>query len=391
MMLILSLKSSRQFAPLIALLFALTLSCIYPTHDSDRAETLDERYSVWQYLSVFSIYQDKIPDDPWRYSPEELFDIINDTLRGHRYTDYVDYDYYDDDFDDWGFIRADVTVVPYDNSTLYLHIPIFHYLTLWDFQDHIPTIAAYENIIIDLRENPGGFLDVCHDMLSEFLPYGTEFIKDSSRFYDPQSRRGFTRSEVLKTTNKNPRLLNKNIVVLINENSASAAEVMASALRDAAGAYLVGSQSHGKGIGQYYIPRTGRKELSITVMRLSGLSLRTGDYHGIGLVPDDMPEGCMEEADPIMREELDIYLNNLLENDPELYEYYLEDPDFYETTIKYWSEQYCAQKVLIPYSTPSAPKMTSMAGQAARLAKQSRTANRRPVGMFIRLEPDLLK
>jgi hypothetical protein len=229
-------------------------------------------------------------------------------------------------------------------------------------------------------------------MLSEFLPYGTEYINMTESVYDFQSRQGLTISEVAKTTNKNPRLLNKNIVILISGNSASASELMASALKDAlAGTQLVGSQSYGKGMGQYYIPRIGRKELSITGLHVSGLSSRTGDYHIIGLAPDDMPEGCMEEADPIIREDVDVYLNNLLENDPELYEYYLEDPDVYETVVKYRSEQYCAIKILDPSYTHSAPKSASMAEQAARLAKQSRTANRHPVGMFIRLEPDLLK
>jgi hypothetical protein len=162
-------------------------------------------------------------------------------------------------------------------------------------------------------------------------------------------------------------------------------------LKDAASAHLLGSQSYGKGIGAYTFPREGRKWLIVTAFRASGLSPRTGDYHGIGLVPDDMPEGCMEETDAIMREEIEIYLSELLVSDPELYEYYLKDPDFYETTVKYWSEQHCAIKIFDPSYTHSAPKRASLAEQAAGLAKQSRTASRRPGGMFIRLEPDLLK
>jgi hypothetical protein len=379
------LKPSKLFALLTALLLTFALSCIYPTHESGEAERLDERYSVWQNLSVFSFYQDKIPADPWKHSPEELFDMINDTLRGQRYTDYV---VYSDDPDDWEFVRADIIIGFYSNSILYLNIPTFSIFTFWDFEDYIPIIKEYQNIVIDLRDNSGGSADVCHAILSEFLPYGTEYINQTGRFYDHQLRQGFTKTEILKTTNRNPQLLNKNIAVLINENSASASELMASALKDAADAYLLGSQSYGKGIGQYYIPRSYRNVLSVTAFYKSGLS---ADYHRVGLVPDDMPEGCMVEADSIMRERLDRHLNDLLVNDPELYEYFYEDPDFYEITVKNWSEQYCAQKKLVPSYTLSTPESASMIEQAAQLAKQRRTANHRPVGMFIRLEPDLLK
>jgi len=405
-------KTSRLFTIPTSLFFVLALSCVYPTHDNDRAAQLEEWHSVWQYLNVFSIYQDKIPPAPGKHSPEELFDMISDSLGGIRYTEYVDdrLGWDDDDWDDWwdniGFVWCGITSPIMTRSTLIFSIPTMHDCILDDFNYYMDFISGFQNIVIDLRDNLGGYLDVAHHILAEFLPYGTEYIHETGRYYDRELRQGFTESRKLKTTIKNPRLLNKNVAVLMNGNTASAAEILASGMKDAHGAYLIGSQSYGKGIGAGEYKRTGRKTLRITTHGLSGISSRTGDYHKVGLVPDDVPEEYVIEAEPILR----VRLDQAIERNPDVYGDLLDDTAAYEETLKYWLEDYSAIKMLDPsYTLPpldpapqgGMPKsaewqrqereIEAMALKAYRMAKRARTADLRPRGTIVRIEPDLLK
>lgn len=94
-----------------------------------------------------------------------------------------------------------------------------------------------KGIILDLRGNPGGLLDASVDMASVWLNQGEMVL---------QEKRG---NEVIKTyfAKGNPILNGIKTVVLINEGSASASEIVAGALRDNGAATLVGAKSFGKG------------------------------------------------------------------------------------------------------------------------------------------------
>lgn len=92
-----------------------------------------------------------------------------------------------------------------------------------------------EGIILDLRGNPGGYLESAVDMASEFLDEGVVVIEESSE-----------KKENFETTRKG-KLLNKKMIVLIDEGSASASEIVAGALKDRGRAKLIGMTSFGKG------------------------------------------------------------------------------------------------------------------------------------------------
>ena len=98
-------------------------------------------------------------------------------------------------------------------------------------------------LILDLRDNPGGFVETALQITSEFINQGNILIEESgdgSRHYYPSQGNGIA--------------LNIPLVVLINQNSASAAEITAGAIQDHLRASLVGTTTYGKGSVQNWIP-----------------------------------------------------------------------------------------------------------------------------------------
>lgn len=96
-----------------------------------------------------------------------------------------------------------------------------------------------EGIVIDLRENPGGLLQEAVLTASVFLPEGEVVVSTKSRTQG---------DNVYKTEGGN--LPQRPLVVLIDRNTASAAEILAAALADDGGAKVVGTRSYGKGLFQ---------------------------------------------------------------------------------------------------------------------------------------------
>lgn len=112
-------------------------------------------------------------------------------------------------------------------------------------------------VILDLRNNPGGYLQSAVDTASEFLTTGTLVVSEE-------------RSDGSKTDFKVERLgllINMPVVVLVNEGSASASEILAGALRDGRKANLVGEKTFGKGTIQEPLQLEGGSGLHITIAR----------------------------------------------------------------------------------------------------------------------------
>lgn len=125
-------------------------------------------------------------------------------------------------------------------------------------------------IILDLRNNPGGYLDSSIDVASLFMERGVvvkEKYKDG-------------RIEELRTTLPQQFFKNK-IIVLINEGSASASEIVAGALRDSRQAIIIGKRSFGKGSVQEIENLSNDSALRITVAKWLTPSGLTIDKEGI--------------------------------------------------------------------------------------------------------------
>lgn len=160
-------------------------------------------------------------------------------------------------------------------------------------------------IVLDLRNNPGGYLDGAVYIAGEFLTAGKLVVSQVS---------GDGTREELKV-NRNGRLLKNNLVVLVNEGSASAAEIVSGALRDHNRAKLVGMKTFGKGSVQSPENLPDGSGIHITVakwLRPSGVWI---DKKGI--VPD--VEVKPEKIDPDkprdtkLEIENDVQLNKAIE------------------------------------------------------------------------------
>jgi len=349
---------------LSAVLLSSALSCIYPVYDG--VMDISEQQSVWQYLSVYSIYQDRLPDECGDNTPKDLFDIIDDRLRGTRYTGYADDRPRSGSAALAGSQANSGNMLKITDSTAYLRIPDFLENALGDFNACRSNLESFQNIVIDLRDNGGGYLYATDSILGEFLPTGTEYISTRHRIYDGKILKGITVDwENSKNQKENPRLTNKKISVLINGGSASASEIMASALKDRANAHLLGiAATYGKGIGQVVIPRSGRKTMSITFMQIRGVSDRTGNYHEKGIEPDTIPEFLKKEAEDSC---------------------YLAELNLVDQSL------YCAVKLM----EPSAPgeKIFDAAQKIwyGGMMRKKQEAEPGPIGVYVVTEPDPLE
>ncbi|MCX6703987.1 MAG: S41 family peptidase [Candidatus Woesebacteria bacterium] len=134
--------------------------------------------------------------------------------------------------------------------------------------------VACKGIIVDLRNNPGGYLQSAVDIAGDFVSMGTTVVIQESG--------DGTRQEY--KSEKLPRLSNYKIVVLINGGSASASEILAGALRDDKGIKLVGDKTFGKGTIQEPIDISGGSGLHVTTAKW--LTPAGTWVHEKGLTPD---------------------------------------------------------------------------------------------------------
>jgi len=118
--------------------------------------------------------------------------------------------------------------------------------------------SGADRIILDLRNNPGGYLEISQQIAGWFLERGAVVTIEDF---------GDDRNEKLYKAEGNGKLLSYPVVVLINQGSASASEILAGALRDNQGIMLVGETSFGKGSVQELQYLRGGSSLKITIAR----------------------------------------------------------------------------------------------------------------------------
>ncbi len=163
--------------------------------------------------------------------------------------------------------------------------------------------SGAKKIVLDLRDNPGGYLGVAQDIAGWFLQKGQVVtIEDFGKDEDPQ----------IYKAEGNSVFADFPVVVLINQGSASASEILAGAIRDNRGAQLVGEKSFGKGSVQEVVDLRGGSFLKITIARW--LTPKGDSISEVGLTPDIKVEltedDFKEQRDAQLERALEI-INNL--------------------------------------------------------------------------------
>lgn len=181
-------------------------------------------------------------------------------------------------------------------------------IQLYNFDEKVP-LSFYDaalntltskskGIVLDLRNNPGGFLQVAIDLAGWFLNKGEVVASETFR----------SGPDDVFRANGNGALKNIPLVILINVGSASASEILAGALRDNRGVKLIGDQSFGKGTVQELQNLSDGSQLKITI---ANWKLPSGQIiDKVGLTPD-YPVTITEEdikakKDPQMAKALEV-------------------------------------------------------------------------------------
>ncbi len=175
--------------------------------------------------------------------------------------------------------RADVTLPSVssqmlENSIGYILIDSFETDTAKQFEQALADLQAQgmKSLIVDVRYNPGGMLTSVVQILDDILPEGLlVYIEDKYG-----NRQDYNSDE--------DTYLDCPIAVLMNENSASAAEIFAGAIKDYDYGTLIGTTTYGKGIVQTIFPLENGDAVKITTAKYF---TPKGNYiHGVGIDPD---------------------------------------------------------------------------------------------------------
>ena len=161
-----------------------------------------------------------------------------------------------------------------NDSTVYLCLTNFSKYSLDMIKENMDVLTSRKNIIIDLRNNGGGRVDIMRKTASYFLPKNAVIAKVQYR----------NRTKLTKSRNKQT-LQYDHIIILQNGSTASASENLIAALKDNLNnVTLVGENTFGKGIGQLTIPL--KDGYAVKATTLLWYSPKGNDIHLKGIAPD---------------------------------------------------------------------------------------------------------
>ncbi|WP_437228836.1 S41 family peptidase [Planctomicrobium sp. SH661] len=162
------------------------------------------------------------------------------------------------------------------NGTGYIRLKQFSESSAEDLEKALFTLhnQGMKSLIFDLRGNPGGLLDECVDISDMFLPRGTIV-----------STKGRNASDNTVETATQPKTWSVPLVVLVDDNSASASEIFAAAIQENQRGVIVGRTSYGKGTVQTHFPmKSVSAILKLTTAKFYSPNGR--EMAGSGVTPD---------------------------------------------------------------------------------------------------------
>ncbi|MGA1845172.1 MAG: S41 family peptidase [bacterium] len=194
-----------------------------------------------------------------------------------------------------------------DGRIGYIRIRQFQEDTTKDVKSAVKEIKAdsLEGLIIDIRFNAGGLLNVAVDVADIFLPKEAVIVSTKGKVKE--------QSMVLKSKN-DPLIPDYPIVVLVNAGSASASEILAGALKDWNRAVVLGTKTFGKGSVQTIYPLSDGSAIRLTTAKY--YTPKGTSIHGEGITPDILVENLLpDDKKRILSEEHAIREKDLIEMD----------------------------------------------------------------------------
>jgi len=162
-----------------------------------------------------------------------------------------------------------------DDNILYIRVTSFDKKVANDVKTVLKKYAAKsQGIILDLRNNPGGLLDQAVELTDLFVDEGVIV-----------SQKGRNKSDDISySATKKATVTHLPLVVLVNEGSASASEIVSGAMQDLKRGVIVGTKTFGKGSVQVVMPITDTEAIKLTIARYYLPSGRT--IQAVGVIPD---------------------------------------------------------------------------------------------------------
>jgi carboxyl-terminal processing protease len=198
-----------------------------------------------------------------------------------------------------------------ENGIGYVQIATFGDKTTPELRATLEELMAQDprGLVVDLRNNGGGYLNTSVEVASEFISQGVILYEQ----YGDGERNTY---QALK----NGQATDIPIVVLINEGTASASEIVAGAIQDTGRGQLVGVPSYGKGSVQNWVPLSNDQgAVRVTIAKWLTPDERT--IHGEGLQPDVVVEFTEEDRqadrDPQLDKAVEVLLQEISGNTPQ--------------------------------------------------------------------------
>jgi len=199
--------------------------------------------------------------------------------------------------------RIAISAVPYygmvDENTGYIRFTNFTQNCIAEVKDALTDLKekqGAQDLILDLRSNPGGLVNEAVEIVNLFVKPGQEVVSTRGRAkqYDA----------VFRTT-KTPVAPDMPVVILINRGSASASEIVAGALQDLDRGVIVGERSYGKGLVQVARPLSYKAQIKMTTAKYyipSGRCIQAVDFSNrnedgsVGAIPDSLTKTFMTKS-----------------------------------------------------------------------------------------------
>ncbi|HZK18383.1 MAG TPA: S41 family peptidase [Clostridia bacterium] len=206
---------------------------------------------------------------------------------------------------EYTLIREEINVPTVEGEMIegstagYIAISQFNEKTVSELDNTVAKLSreGMKGIILDVRNNPGGELNAAVNVASYFVPPGPIVYIDYR-----------TSKDEVRETNGN--YIGLPLVVLVNERSASASEILAGAIKDAETGTLVGAKTFGKGLVQTAYPLGNGAGLKLTVAKY--LTRNKNDIHEKGVMPDievKQPDNALKDYQ--LEKALEIMAENL--------------------------------------------------------------------------------